>query len=242
MKDAGAKFVRWDYSSGSGTPFALAYAAAKAAGLEVIPILMIKATSTVAQVQAWANEILALDVNYVELGNEMNGQGQYGGVPNISDYKIKANAAILVLRSDPALKIASGGLAQYSVTDASHIKAVDFMQGIKDLAVDAFAFHAYGDWAWDTLLPQLMAVQPTADVWITEWGYYTLNATAEAVQATEVTKRISYMKTQPRIKLQAFYSGIDKATGGTNDQNNYGLYHTNGTPKPARDAYKTAVS
>jgi len=262
----GCQVIRMDYQSGAGTAFASAYAAAVAAGMQVLPIIMIRATSSVATVQSWAADVLSRypNVRKIELGNETNGSSQYGvanaAAVSASDYATKAKAASTIIRAgNPDILLCAAGVSQGGglTGSASTVGGPVYIQQIIDQGiapyVDAFAVHCYGTFGWGSFLSACRQKLvdnglSTYDIWVTEWGAATnfgsvfTGGVTEAEQANEVTTRFSYFTGQAWLGDTHFYSNMDhNTTAGTSDEEHYGLYYTDGTAKPAVAAYQNAI-
>jgi hypothetical protein len=250
MRSLGATVIRTDYGSGSGTAFESAYRAAMANGLQVVPILIFKASDTVALAQSKANDIANRypAVKTVELGNEPNGSWSWGAAPNPEAYSALAKAAAAVLRSRlPGVKLISPGLAEYGANDATHMTPIEFQRReiAAGLDVDCWGYHPYSDWAWTTQMNAMRQGLLNAGIpeplCLTETGRDTLNF-SEAQQATAVTTRISDARRLDWIGDLYWYAGQDHNSASTaSREDRFGLFHTNWTEKPGAQAFRNAL-
>lgn len=249
----GAQVVRFDYSPGS-VNFDRAYRAAVAAGLQVVPILILKCGDTETSAASKAQSLISAypDVQKIELGNEPNGASQYGCAPNAVQYTRLEIAAAKEL-GDRFLIAA--GLAEYGANDSTHINAVDFTKAeiAGGLAgyVDGWGYHSYSSWAWTTQINQvhqaLLYAGISAPLEITEMGAATTggpySGVSESAQAQLVTDRIATARQTDWIADVYWYSLQDhNTTTGTSREDHFGLFHTDWSAKPAADAFRTAIS
>ena len=81
----------------------------------------------------------------------------------------------------------------------------------------------------------------------TEMGWYTTASTTDVSNVT-VTEQAKYMLDglldayQQGDAKTYLYELMDQSTGGTNNENNFGLFYSNGTPKPAATALHNLTS
>jgi hypothetical protein len=75
-------------------------------------------------------------------------------------------------------------------------------------------------------------------VWITEMGCYTHGpgSVSEAWQAEYLRQARSFLATVPFIERVYWYTLMDANNSG-DPEKNYGLFHADGTPKPAVKAF-----
>jgi hypothetical protein len=114
---------------------------------------------------------------------------------------------------------------------------------------DAMAYHPYlytmkfseGDGHPESPLSQVKAMyQVMADngdggkaIWCTEYGEPT-SAVDEATQADYIRDFIVTWRSLPFAGPAYIYSTRDRATGSGNDQDTFGVYRSDWTPKPAQ--------
>ena len=116
-------------------------------------------------------------------------------------------------------------------------------------AGSAVNVHSYGKFSKSQASPQIGFPQPTLwydlgrykkacpgqPVWVTETGYATahdVNSVSEAVQAAYLLQTLLYDAQQGVVRTY-LYELLDEQTGSSDSELNYGLFHTDGTPKPA---------
>ena len=116
-------------------------------------------------------------------------------------------------------------------------------------AGSAVNVHSYGKFSASQASPQIGYPQPTLwydlqrykkacpgqPVWVTETGYATahdVNSVSEAVQAEYLLQTLAYEAQQGVVRTY-LYELLDEQTGSSDSEKNYGLFHSDGTPKPA---------
>lgn len=245
---ARCQIMRFDYQNGAGTNFKSLYDACVAAGIDVLPIIMIRATSSVATVQSWATDLVSRypNVKKVELGNEVNGASQYAGTVDAADYTPKAQAAATILRAGlPGVKLCSSGLSQGGGLPAAQTYLQGMIDNGIDASVDAYGVHAYGSFGRTTFLQGLRSTLVSnglsaKPIWVTECGGATSGGTysglTEAQQATEVTTCFSTFTASGYVDDFHVYSNVDHATTGgvsdPSDQEHYGIWDTAAITSP----------
>jgi exo-beta-1,3-glucanase (GH17 family) len=137
-----------------------------------------------------------------------------------------------------------------------------YAQGAKGY-FDAFAHHPYcyaadfdcpdtvADWsAWSQMnetspsLRSIMAANGDSDkkIWLTEFGAPTgggTKAVSEALQAKMVADAYAKVRTTSWLGPLLWYSLKDNGTNSTDMEDWFGVLRTDGSHKPAYDAYKT---
>jgi len=237
--------LRFDFQSGSGTSFKKLYDQCKILGIDVLPILMITGTKTLQQVK---DEATYLANNYsvkkVELGNEVNRSNGWKTTPDYADYVTKAAAASIILRQKGIFLCASG-LSQ----GGGLVSAQQYLQGCLnaglDNYVDAYGVHAYGEWGRHTFLPGIRSTlginNITKKIWVTECGSSTTGAITEQMQSDEISAIFREFEALGYVDDFHVYSVIDHNSGGTNVEDNYGLFTTGGTSKIAASTFLDAI-
>ena len=114
---------------------------------------------------------------------------------------------------------------------------------------DTVNVHSYGKFSKSQTVPQYGApwrtlaydfnryvkACPGQPVWFTETGYFTspgVDGVSEAVQAAYLVQILLY-NAQLGVVRTYLYEALDEQTGSSDSEKNYGLAHTDGTPKPA---------
>lgn len=80
-------------------------------------------------------------------------------------------------------------------------------------------------------------------IWVTEVGQSSgtsAQSVAEATQATYIANMISRLRGLPYVERLYLHQDIDSGTDTTVDSQNFGLTHTDGSPKPAFAAFRDA--
>jgi hypothetical protein len=255
MVAAGAQSVRMDIKAVDASYIDLV-ARAKAHGLHVLVLLPNFADLT--SLALPAIQQFGATVDY-ELGNELNihavTPAQWQSVNNATYTKMKIVS--------PAAKVISSGLSpwgQYGqASNGTHWNPLDYLKqalSLGPLLCDAIGWHPYptdekysGNWndvltspysGWRDMVAAAAFV-PGMKFAATEYGVPTLTGYAtEAQQAQFIADSFAAWKTYSWADDIHIYSGLDQGTGGTNKENNFGLYRNNYSAKPAVSAFKAA--
>ena len=182
LRAAGVRQVRaswWHWSSPESWRWAPAY---RAAGIEVLPLVYPTADAGAEPGRAMAARYRALfdafgSFPYVQLGNEVDGDGPYGirGMDAARAYEqgrrwgaqLRA-ARALIHRFDPAVKIVAGGMAWV------HPGTGAFLRGLAEVGgFDVLAIHTYGIGCAGEPLSryrEVRAAEWRGPIWNTELG------------------------------------------------------------------------
>jgi hypothetical protein len=152
--------------------------------------------------------------------------------------------------ANPKAKVILGGLSPGAV-ELDAVPAPAFLSLIYQAGggafFDAVAYHAYGEGAleyWLTGALQGIRYVMAANgdiakpVWITEMGCYTHGpgSVSEAWQAEYLLQARSFLANVPFIERVYWYTLRDANNSG-DPEKNYGLFHADGSPKPAVKAF-----
>ena len=123
---------------------------------------------------------------------------------------------------------------------------------------DTVNVHSYGKFDKSQAKPQIGYPQPTLwndlrrykaacpsqPVWVTETGYATahdVNSVSEDVQAEYVLESLAYLA-QQGVQRTYLYELLDERSGDPDPERNYGLFHTDGTPKPVATRLRSLLT
>lgn len=226
----------WDGTIGSGQPNVQAYA-----------------NFAAAVASRYSTEISAF-----EIWNEENSQGFFSGSNSAAVYTAVLKAAYTAIKAvDPTATVIAGGLAAVANIAGLNQSPESFLsQILADGAAgyfDAIAYHPYnlatqlseGSSLAESALNQLTALRAALNsyglsgiaIWATEYGEPTTPGLASPTQQAAYISNfvIEWQALSKTLNLGPayLYSTRDIASGTLNDENNYGLFYTDGTPKPA---------
>ena len=125
-------------------------------------------------------------------------------------------------------------------------------------AGSAVNVHSYAKYSKSQANPQIGYPQPTLwyDLgryrraclsqltWVTETGYYTsagVDGVSEPVQAQYLLQSLAYDAQQGVLRTY-LYELLDQSTGSPNSEMNYGLFHTDGKPKPVATQLRSLLA
>jgi arabinogalactan endo-1,4-beta-galactosidase len=164
---------------------------------------------------------------------------------------------LAVKAANPKARVILGGLSPGNTASvADSAAAAQFLSAIYQAGggafFDAVAYHAYGtgaldDWLADALLGIRSVMDLNGDiwkpVWITEMGSYTAGpgSVTEAWQAEYLGQARAFLAKIPYIERVYWYTLRD-ASESTDPEANYGLFRSDGTPKPAVKAFHSALN
>ncbi len=189
------------------------------------------------QIQAW------------EIWNEPNTSFFWRPAVNAQAYVALLRKTHRALKAvNPKAKVILGGLSPGSpdAPSASVFLSDIYQAGGAEL-FDAVAYHAYGEgplqnWLPDALLQIRYVMAANGDlakpVWITEMGCYThgLGSVSESWQAAYLREARSLLASISFIERVYWYTLRD-ANQSSDPEKNYGLFHADGSPKPAVRAF-----
>ncbi|MEZ0054433.1 hypothetical protein ABIA30_005474 [Mycobacterium sp. MAA66] len=226
----------WDGKAGVGQPNAQAYAGFAAA-----------------VASRYSTQISAF-----EIWNEENSQGFFAGSQAAAAYTAVLKAAYTAIKAvDPTATVIAGGLASVANIPGINESPENFLSKIlADGAAgyfDAIAYHPYnletqlsaGAGLAESPLNQLNALRADLNsyglngiqIWATEYGEPTTPGLATTAQQAAYIENfvVEWQALSKTLNLgPAFlYTVRDSASGALNDESNYGLFYSDGTPKPA---------
>jgi hypothetical protein len=150
---------------------------------------------------------------------------------------------------DPTATVVAGALGA-GFTTWFTMSPVDFVQGMINAGAgkyfDALSFHPYQEslpfsqgYAYPGLgtpLEQLDAMKkvigPTKSLWLTEYGLST-SRVSEQQQAAYIQDLLDYWQSYGQAGPVFVYTTRDAQTGSSNPEDAFGVWRTDGTPKPA---------
>ncbi|HYL38592.1 MAG TPA: glycosyl hydrolase [Bryobacteraceae bacterium] len=161
-----------------------------------------------------------------------------------------------VKAANPDALVVLGGLSPGSGDQTGHaLPAVDFLKQIYQAGgepfFDVLGFHAYGvdplqDWLPAALQAIRQVMEANGDgfkpVWITETGWYSSGngSATEAEQAECLRQALAILGAVAYVERVYWYTLRDSGDSGDPEQN-YGLFHADGSPKPAAVALTAAL-
>ncbi|MGB8407104.1 MAG: cellulase family glycosylhydrolase [Mycobacterium sp.] len=226
----------WDGKAGVGQPNAQAYAGFAAA-----------------VASRYSTQISAF-----EIWNEENSQGFFASSQAAAAYTAVLKAAYTAIKAvDPTATVIAGGLASVANIPGINESPENFLSKIlADGAAgyfDAIAYHPYnletqlsaGAGLAESPLNQLNALRADLNsyglngiqIWATEYGEPTTPGLATTAQQAAYIQNfvVEWQALSKTLNLGPayLYTVRDSASGALNDENNYGLFYSDGTPKPA---------
>jgi hypothetical protein len=198
------------------------------------------------QIEAW------------EVWNEPNTSFFWRPAAGVEAYTNLLEKTYLAVKgANPRAKVILGGLSPGNTSSiADSIAAAAFLSAIYQAgggaSFDAVAYHAYGtgpldDWLADALLGIRYVMDRNGDigkpVWITEIGCYTEGpgSVTEAWQAEYLGHARTVLSQIPYIERVYWYTLRD-ASDSADPEASYGLFHADGTPKPAVKVFSSALN
>ena len=198
------------------------------------------------------------EISAFEIWNEENSQGFFAGPKSAEVYTAVLKAAYTAIKAvDPTATVLVGGLASVANIAGLNQSPQNFLsQILADGAAgyfDAVAFHPYnlgtqlsaGAGLAESALNQLNALRANLnsyglngiEIWATEYGEPTTPGLASPAQQAAYIANfvIEWQALSKTLNLGPayLYTTRDSASGVLNDEYNYGLFYTDGTPKPA---------
>lgn len=184
-----------------------------------------------------------------QVWNEPNFPTSWGGHPSAAEYVRMLNACAKTIRGvDPQAEIITAGIAD----SKQGIRLEKYVTAIKRAHFDSLAVHSYpapGHTVTDTLHRALAAMGGTRKVWLTEFGWATggpksSHTVTEAVQASRVHDAVRSLYRVSRLRGFVYYGWQDLPPyPGRTDYWGFhtGLTRADGTAKPARRAFASAI-
>lgn len=197
-------------------------------------------------------------ISAFEIWNEENSQGFFNGANSAAAYTAVLKAAYTAIKAvDPTATVVVGGLASVATIAGLEDSPQKFLNAILASGAagyfDAIAYHPYnlgtqfaaGAPLAESPLNQLNALRTALNayglsgiqIWATEYGEPTTPGLAiPAQQAAYIANFvIQWQALSKALNLGPayLYTTRDTASGALNDEANYGLFYTDGTPKPA---------
>jgi hypothetical protein len=198
-------------------------------------------------------------VSAYEVWNEANSVLFWTPNPDAAAYTELLKAAFPRIKgADPSATVVAAGLAPVFSFGSLTLSPAEFVKGMYAAGAkgnfDAMAYHPYlytmkfsaGKGYPESPLTQVTAMhQVMADngdggktIWCTEYGEPT-SAVDEATQADYLHDFITSWRTLPFAGPVYIYSTQDRNTGSATDQDTFGVYRTDWTPKPAQQVVQS---
>jgi polysaccharide biosynthesis protein PslG len=197
-------------------------------------------------------------ISAYEVWNEPNSVLFWTPNPDPAAYTEMLKAAYPRIKAaDPSATVVGAGLAPVFSFGSLTLNPAEFMRGMYAAGAkgnfDAMAYHPYlyslkfsGGGQPESPLSQVNAMyQAMADngdggkaIWCTEYGQPT-SAVDEATQADYIRDLITKWRTLPFGGPVYIYSTRDRNTGSGVDQDTFGVYRTDWTPKPAQQVIQS---
>ena len=210
----------------------------------------------------------ALGVHTYEVWNEPNAKAFWTPAPDVGDYTALLKAAYPAIKAaDPRATVVSGSTAP-APAEGADMTPVRFLRGIYAAgggdSFDAVGHHPYcwpaypgdqEDWsAWYQMYgtnPSLRSVMvdngdAAKQIWATEFGAPTDGPAgshvSEDTQAKMLSRAYSVWSRYDWAGPLFAYQGRDYGTDTSTRENFFGLLRADWSPKPAYDAYRSAVA
>lgn len=201
-------------------------------------------------------------ISAYEVWNEPNAGFFYSPKPDPAGYTQLLKAAYPAIKAaDPNATVIGGVLGSGITIGDSTLNPVDFVQQMYAAGAagsfDALSFHPYqyttkfsqgGSLANSPInqltdIRNLMVTNGDANkqIWSTEYGLPT-NVVSEQQQADYIQDMVTDWRTLPYAGPAFIYTLRDAVTGSTNDEDNFGVYRTDWTPKAAVAVIKSLTS
>ena len=198
-------------------------------------------------------------ISAYEVWNEANSVLFWTPAPDPAAYTELLKAAYPRIKAaDPSATVVGAGLAPVFSFGSLTLNPAEFVRGMYAAGAkgnfDALAYHPYlygmkfsaGEGYPESPLTQVKAMyQVMADngdggktIWCTEYGQPT-SAVDEATQADYIRDLITTWRTLPFAGPVYVYSTRDRNTGSATDQDTFGVYRTDWTPKPAQQVIQS---
>lgn len=191
------------------------------------------------------------EISGYEIWNEPNAALFYNPIDPTSYTAFLKDAYTAIKAADPNALVIAGVLGATTTTGAA-LDPVTFVQEMYAAGAagyfDALSFHPYqfseeyseNDHA-DSPASQVTAIQAlmaqygdaAKKIWITEYGEPTTGSYTQAQQAAFIQDFIEAWQNQTGAGPIYIYTTRDTDTGSSNVEDNFGLYETDWTPKPA---------
>ncbi len=191
------------------------------------------------------------EISGYEIWNEPNAALFYNPIDPTSYTEFLKEAYTAIKAADPKALVIAGVLGSTTTTGAS-LDPVTFVQEMYAAGAagyfDALSFHPYqfseeyseNDHA-DSPASQVTAIQAlmaqygdaAKKIWITEYGQPTTGSYTQAQQAAFIQDFIEAWQNQTGAGPIYIYTTRDADTGSSNIEDNFGLFETDWTPKPA---------
>ncbi|MDF3284033.1 cellulase family glycosylhydrolase [Gordonia sp. N1V] len=191
------------------------------------------------------------EISGYEIWNEPNAALFYNPTDPTSYTAFLKDAYTAIKAADPNALVIAGVLGATTTTGAA-LDPVTFVQEMYAAGAagyfDALSFHPYqfseeyseNDHA-DSPASQVSAIQAlmaqygdaAKKIWITEYGEPTTGSYTQAQQAAFIQDFIEAWQNQTGAGPIYIYTTRDTDTGSSNVEDNFGLYETDWTPKPA---------
>lgn len=191
------------------------------------------------------------EISGYEIWNEPNAALFYNPIDPTSYTAFLKDAYTAIKAADPNALVIAGVLGATTTTGAA-LDPVTFVQEMYAAGAagyfDALSFHPYqfseeyseNDSA-DSPASQVSAIQAlmaqygdaAKKIWITEYGEPTTGSYTQAQQAAFIQDFIEAWQNQTGAGPIYIYTTRDTDTGSSNIEDNFGLYETDWTPKPA---------
>ncbi|MBI3214701.1 MAG: cellulase family glycosylhydrolase [Mycobacterium sp.] len=197
-----------------------------------------------------------------EIWNEPNGVLGYSPSPNPTGYTALLKAAYPKIKAvDPAAIVVAGALASGMSWGFMTINPVTFVTNMYAAGVrnyfDALSFHPYnydykfseGMYQVDSPVDQLIRIRNimvsngdgAKKIWATEYGLPT-NRVTEQKQAAFISDMIASWRQLPYVGPLMIYSTRDRQSGGSSNEDTFGVYKTDWTPKAAQQVIASPPS
>ena len=197
-----------------------------------------------------------------EIWNEPNGVLGYSPSPNPTGYTALLKAAYPKIKAvDPAAIVVAGALASGMSWGFMTINPVTFVTNMYAAGArnyfDALSFHPYnydykfsdGMYQVDSPVDQLIRIRNimvsngdgAKKIWATEYGLPT-NQVTEEEQAAFISDMIASWPQLPYVGPLMIYSTRDRESGGSSNEDSFGVYRTDWTPKPAQQVIASPPS
>jgi hypothetical protein len=201
-------------------------------------------------------------ISAYEVWNEANSVLFWTPNPDPAAYTELLKAAYPRIKAaDPSATVVGAGLAPVFSFGSLTLSPAEFVKGMYAAGAkgnfDALAYHPYlytmkfsaGDGISEAPITQVKAMhQVMADngdggkaIWCTEYGEPT-SAVDETTQADYIRDLITTWRTLPFAGPVYIYSTRDRNTGSATDQDTFGVYRTDWTPKSAQQVIQSLTT
>ncbi|MCV7256096.1 cellulase family glycosylhydrolase [Mycobacterium hackensackense] len=201
-------------------------------------------------------------ISAYEVWNEPNAAFFYSPKPDPASYTELLKAAYPKIKAaDPNATVIGGVVGSGVTIGDTTMNPVDFVEGMyaagAEGSFDALSFHPYqyttkfsegADLANSPInqltdIRNLMVANGDASkqIWSSEYGLPT-NVVGEQQQADYIQDMVTDWRTLPYAGPAFIYTLRDTNTGSTNDEDNFGVYRTDWTPKAAVAVIKSLTA